>query len=113
MPLRIKCKKCGAVIYANNVLTWFAESMKSIGDILKERLNMKCPKCGRAFTDEDIANFQIKITGQPADLKFYQLNALAITAQKHRAKKRKNPENSYPYLKSADDTDFALDHLVG
>lgn len=109
MPLRIKCKKCGAVIYKAKT-TPYQMDLQPVADILKE-LNMTCRNCGRKFTDDDIANFQCVITGQPADMKFYQFNAQAITAQKARAKKRNNIEQSYPYLKGRDDID-ALDHLV-
>ena len=109
MPLRIKCKKCGAVIFEGKA-TPYQMDLLPVADILKE-LNMTCRNCGRKFTDDDIANFQCVITGQPADMKFYQLNTLALIAQKFRAKKRKNIEQSYPYLRRRDDTD-ALDHLV-
>lgn len=54
MPLKIICKKCGYVLFES-------EDLKSPQDILAEKYDNKCPKCGRRIKLDDFDNTKIEI----------------------------------------------------
>lgn len=93
MPLVIKCKKCGGVIYSSS------DAIEPVSDIIKQRFNSRCPHCDRKITDDEIEGFETKISGSQATAQLFQQYLTKQKAKQPENHKKDNiTESSYPYL---------------
>lgn len=67
MPLKLICGKCGKLLFQSSMKRLhLAYNDASIPAIIRDKRGSKCPGCGRKFTEKDLENWTLEITGLKA-----------------------------------------------